>query len=574
MSRRNAPGLNAILLVVLAGLLTTAYYRAVVLQLDSGHLPLQSSWSTLTGWKSLPSQAANLPPSPQRGRIPNHRFVKPPALATKEVELPNLYPDDDIYGDRPDFVATAPHTPESPQALPSSSSQSSDSIRHSLPQPAPADPRPLTKLVRNAPGWTIMENLYISNGTLFIITSEPNDWPESHFIINVALPLEGGVEEEKKREPTPHTISLITPSEAEALWGDRIWGVEDWTFMINDAPQHLNHYYHFVAETFFGLWMMFASMDPNINVRGNTILPAPARVMFPHHEDKEWRDYSKFNHWVLHGVFPALSTESAQDWEGRTSMTTSTAKAFRFTNVVLADRSASMRGAICPGKTNRIASEAWEVVKDINSQWWWEPVRRSALRFAGVDRAVMDLPVMWDGVWTGGRDVAADTRALSLALEAMPIVISYIVRSSTRRSLVAEDHRNLVQSLRQLCDVKGWELNIVHAEQLSREEQVQLAAKTTVMLGVHGNGLTHLVWMPVTPLSTVIEIFVPGGFATDYEWTARTLGMRHFAVWNDTWHTYPNAPNVDYPEGFQGDQIPVHGPSIARLVEDRIEGRL
>ena len=113
------------------------------------------------------------------------------------------------------------------------------------------------------------------------------------------------------------------------------------------------------------------------------------------------------------------------------------------------------------------------------------------------------------------------------------------------------------------------------------------------MLGIHGNGLTHLVWMPLTPLSTVIEIFVPGGFAKDYEWTARSLGMKHFAVWNDTYvppsfsfpltsnsplssryATHPTEPKVDYPEGFQGDRIPAHGPSIAKLIEDRLEGRL
>jgi len=114
----------------------------------------------------------------------------------------------------------------------------------------------------------------------------------------------------------------------------------------------------------------------------------------------------------------------------------------------------------------------------------------------------------------------------------------------------------------------------VHAERLTREEQIQIAAKTTIMLGIHGNGLTHLVWMPLTPLSTVIEIFIPGGFAKDYEWTSRALGMRHYAVWNDTYATHPTEPRVDYPEGFQGNQIPAHGPSIAKLIEDRVEGRL
>ena len=54
------------------------------------------------------------------------------------------------------------------------------------------------------------------------------------------------------------------------------------------------------------------------------------------------------------------------------------------------------------------------------------------------------------------------------------------------------------------------------------------------MLGLHGNGLTHLVWMPPNRLSAVIEIFCPLGFAQDYHWTARALGMTHYAVWNDT----------------------------------------
>jgi hypothetical protein len=53
------------------------------------------------------------------------------------------------------------------------------------------------------------------------------------------------------------------------------------------------------------------------------------------------------------------------------------------------------------------------------------------------------------------------------------------------------------------------------------------------LVGVHGNGLTHLIMMPITPISTVIELFYPEGFAHDYEWTTRSLGMKHFAVWND-----------------------------------------
>ena len=53
------------------------------------------------------------------------------------------------------------------------------------------------------------------------------------------------------------------------------------------------------------------------------------------------------------------------------------------------------------------------------------------------------------------------------------------------------------------------------------------------MLGVHGNGLSHLVFMKPSRVSAVIEMFYPGGFAHDYHWTSRALGMDHYAVWND-----------------------------------------
>jgi len=112
-------------------------------------------------------------------------------------------------------------------------------------------------------------------------------------------------------------------------------------------------------------------------------------------------------------------------------------------------------------------------------------------------------------------------------------------------------------------------------------------------MGVHGNGLSHLVLMDPNRYSAVIEIFVPGGFSHDYEWTANSLGIRHYSIWNDTcvhlhlmvtylrlygsflrYFTAPNEPKVSYPPGFQGRNIPVYGPTVAQLIEDRLEGRL
>jgi len=264
----------------------------------------------------------------------------------------------------------------------------------------------------------------------------------------------------------------------------------------------------------------------------------------------------------FYSSFPSITIEVQENWEDRIFMTRKGDKAWVFERVLLTDRSAAFRGDSCGGQTQRTASEAYEAVRDKASKYWWEPIRRSVLQFAGVGQEILDLAINYPAQG----DVQASKRKP---------VITYISRQSgSRRKLIDNDHQSLVIAVERLAARRGWEFNVVDAGSLEQEEQLRLAARTTVMLGVHGNGLTHLLLMAPTPVSTVIEMFYPGGFAHDYEWTTRALNMKHFAVWNDTWHSFPTEPHVDYPEGFQGDTIPVHGDSVARLIEQRLDGIL
>ena len=54
------------------------------------------------------------------------------------------------------------------------------------------------------------------------------------------------------------------------------------------------------------------------------------------------------------------------------------------------------------------------------------------------------------------------------------------------------------------------------------------------MLGVHGNGLSSAIWMKPTRRSALIEIVYPGSFVWDYHSVGEAVGIRHWAVWNDT----------------------------------------
>ncbi len=62
---------------------------------------------------------------------------------------------------------------------------------------------------------------------------------------------------------------------------------------------------------------------------------------------------------------PSLAIEDQQDWEDRIAATagSSVDRAWHFPLVLLTDRSASHRGAVCGSQTQRIASEAWEYMR-------------------------------------------------------------------------------------------------------------------------------------------------------------------------------------------------------------------
>jgi hypothetical protein len=334
----------------------------------------------------------------------------------------------------------------------------------------------------------------------------------------------------------------------------------------------LQHYYHFCAELLFGAWGFWSGTFSNNEQ--NTIIPIPSRAIFAHADAAGWRDRPGFNSYFLRAAFPGLTVETVDDWEDRIAATVPPSpligsphyadhgsapplqrlqssitglrgaelhresnkleRAWHFPRILLADRSAAFRGERCGARTQRTASEAIETMRETgmlvegSGRAWWESVRRNVLSFAGVREDAAGYGMVDEENGEG---------------EA-PIVITYISRQGSRRRLLVESHEVLVDALQALVDRKNveastggrkWELNIVQAERMSKDEQVQVAGRTTVMLGVHGNGLTHLILMPPSPLSAVIEMFYPGGQAHDYEWTSSEgLKMGYYAVWNDT----------------------------------------
>jgi len=401
---------------------------------------------------------------------------------------------------------------------------------------------PQTKIIVHVPGWTIFDKLYMLNGTMYIVSDQPESIPDRTRITSTAVFIENGPIAEAERIPTDKEMRIISTIEAGRLFGPSAERLDGVTWLANDPKQFITHYYHWSAELFFGFWRTYSSLDPGIPPTGETKLPSPRRMIFPHIDANNWRDYAAMNQWVLRSSFPSISMEFMNDWKERSDMS----RVFVFDRVVFADRAAAMHGENFL-RTQRTAANAFALPGSVN---WWSTVRNNVVGFAGLSES-------------GGAEAVQGVASTP--------VITYISRQDWgRRMLIPEHHERLVRELYSLRDRYGYEVNVVSMDRLSRIEQFQLAGRTTIMMGVHGNGLTALLWMRPTPRSTVMEFFFPEGFAHDYEYTTRALGMVHYGFWNDISFTRPDVPPVNYPEGFQGNAIPIDGGAVARLCHERL----
>ncbi|KAG8221356.1 hypothetical protein J3R82DRAFT_1528 [Butyriboletus roseoflavus] len=423
---------------------------------------------------------------------------------------------------------------------------------------------PSTTVVSHVPGWTIFDNLFLLNGTVFVVTDDPESVPDPKTITSKGINILNGPEAVASRLPTDREFRIITTYEAQELFGTSADLIDGTTWVVNDPPKFITHYYHWAAELFFGFWRTYSSLDLSISADGSSFLPAVRRIWFVHSEADRWRDYALMNQWVLRSVFPSLTAEYAADWQDRAEM----GRPMILDRVVFSDRSAAMHGET-QRESGRTAAEAFALPGSVH---WWATIRGAVTKFSRLD----------EGFDEGSKPV-----------------ITYVSRQEWgRRQLILEDHEKLVQELYKLRDQHGVEVNVVSMDKLSHAEQFRLAGRTTIMMGVHGNGLTSLVWMKPSPKATVIEFFYPKGFARDYEYTTRLLGMVHYGVWNDECvpavlrryvysffmmsleparsgldrtFTSPKVPKVAYPDGFQGNSIPLNGEVVAKLCRERLQ---
>jgi hypothetical protein len=380
---------------------------------------------------------------------------------------------------------------------------------------------PQTQLLKHAPGYTILDNLFIFNGSVYLVTDKEHLLPPISSILASKGP--------GFRDCT--VLSLEKAREILGSFGSTIRGVS-W---LSADPKPCN-------STLFALWRMYSSLDPSIDSAGLTSLPPPHRLIFPNtpaftdhkpstkdHAKKRTRVETGFHPYLAKAAFPHLSMQYLDDWNDYNQMEVP----FVFERIVIADRSAT-EGAIVMGQP--IYSPAFSL--EGGSSYWWEPVRITLAKYLGEHEIKPNA----------GR------------------VVTYIhTQESQGAKLSDEDHKSITHALDKMGRTYGYEVHVVSAQTSQTDWTTRMTAivKSSIIVSVHGNHLMDSVFMQPSSQSTVIELFPEDRFSPDRAFAIHARGLKHMTWWGSRSDTEAllSPPNDE-------EAVPIDSRALVRTIHN------
>ncbi|ADV24407.1 hypothetical protein I305_05101 [Cryptococcus gattii E566] len=405
-----------------------------------------------------------------------------------------------------------------------------------------------TKYEGGVAGFQVFSNLYMTGGAFTAITPfPPDDQASSLFTDDEEEPI---VEPES---PFPDTKFIMSSGKRGIAAGHDRWRLEKpemgrlefgqmgyklsgVTFIFNDGPGpegYLVYFKHFATEAFLGAARVLASTYLNDISHQESL---PKRIWFPRcGSSPSWRDERGENSWFLSRALPSASIEDATHFTDRILAGVT----IQFEKIVIIDRWAAHSIGNDNGKWGKMNVLVPTVSARPN---FFDAYRKNVAQSLGI---------------TG-----------NINQTSLPVVIYIDYQKETPR-LRPEDHMGLINALKSLTPLA--EIHVVTLSGMSKSRQMELFSRAWIIIGVHMEGLTQAMWMPVIPgRSTVIELFEQGGFQRDFELMATAIGHQYVAVQFDRvlpeeeWRI--SGPSIG--EEAKNGQISVNPEVVVRVVED------
>ena len=140
------------------------------------------------------------------------------------------------------------------------------------------------------------------------------------------------------------------------------------------------------------------------------------------------------------------------------------------------------------------------------------------------------------------------------------ITVTYIKRTGARRLLNEDDHiAHLKEALPHAV------VEVVQFEQLTFEQQLETVRRTDVLVGVHGAGLTHALFL--RPGSAIVEVLPEGFKHQGFRNTAQLMGHDYVRT-----HASRQPDSVDRDDRWQMEAVQISKAKLTEAVEIGVKG--
>eukprot|EP00291_Cryptomonas_curvata_P006474 CAMPEP_0172195860 /NCGR_PEP_ID=MMETSP1050-20130122/26464_1 /TAXON_ID=233186 /ORGANISM="Cryptomonas curvata, Strain CCAP979/52" /LENGTH=547 /DNA_ID=CAMNT_0012872013 /DNA_START=418 /DNA_END=2058 /DNA_ORIENTATION=+ len=351
----------------------------------------------------------------------------------------------------------------------------------------------LSKLYSLTPGWVIFENFHIVGSDIIFIQdqSQPMRFDLAQWTLN---------EDEILKKFHHRALGNARPFQARvidirdiscSLFGSRgrRYTVDGAIILTDFLPRMIPHYYH-MLEHLLGIWTTMESFLPNAS--------NPEWILLPQTEAVE---LSAVVRDLLTALFP-----SARIVDSSTLKLISQKLVLHFLWSAASDRSATDHGQVNQMLTGML-----------------QHLKRHSHSF--VSRIATSMQQF-------------ETPQLSL-----PLVLLFVSREGSRnRNLSPGAQRNMLDALKRNCK----HMVLVSEKNFADEQFAQQFASiraARMLLGVHGNGLSNLLWLPM-----------PGGVIELFPSDARILAYQQFAEARHLFYLGLVGPHgAEYMNGSCGD---------------------
>ncbi|WWC87914.1 uncharacterized protein L201_002814 [Kwoniella dendrophila CBS 6074] len=430
-----------------------------------------------------------------------------------------------------------------------------------------------TQFTGGLPGYTVLDNVWYRNGTLYMIENGNDDLPNQDKLLTLAPVGGDGI----------HTLTTVK-IESHGPEGE-ITELDGTTIFCNDGwPGSWSGYfmyYHFASEVILGSYSVLSSVS-------NKPLPSEMK--------KPWNVYKGLGRRLdlheQHYGNDQISLGSSNDivnkgskadrilvawewnWDGKDGLTRAVSQGLvgekglldppkwkeitndnrwiYFERLLLTDRDTAHHNNRLSQKWYKMALDTYKLVESPDQL---QNFRETFLNHYKIPIVNRPKP--------------------GQSIDGKKLKIIYTDRQGSQRKFPEEVHEELLTQMQNI--EQSGKAHIIDAklENIKLEDQFALFADADIIFGVHGNGLTHELWMP--PGGVVIEIFPPQTFAYDYPPISAVLGHEHI-IWREN-QTFPS--DLWEPEnGGEGNRLhdgspfPLNVPVFSEWLQKKIDEML